>query len=101
MGEKDITESEIPMMMVAKNLNGLFPYIYGTIILVAMYTSAVSNVYGFLQNTRSLGKNNMKLLALLCVSIIVSSMGFTNLISILYPIFGYLGITQMFFLFMA
>lgn len=97
-GAENTKNAEIPMLVIAKNAGNIFSHLYGIVILAAMYTSAISSGYGFLQSKENSTKNNIRILALCCVAIAVSRLGFTNLINILYPIFGFLGIVQMFFI---
>ena len=101
MIDKNNITSEIPMLVIIKREGSVFSYIYGIVILVAMYTSAISSGYSFIQNTPATLKNNIKILVLCVTAVLISKTGFKNLISILYPVFGYLGIIQMFFIFKA
>ena len=98
---ENVKNAEIPMLIIAKKAGNIFPHLYGIVILAAMYTSAISSGYGFLQSKENSPKNNMRILALCSVAIAISRLGFTNLINMLYPIFGFLGIIQMFFILKA
>ena len=44
-------------------------------------------------------KQKIYILLLCIISIIFSNFGFSNLIKVLYPIFGYLGLIQLFHIF--
>ena len=74
-----------------------YKYLYGIIILGAIVTTEISAGYGFLNN---ISKNNKKYKLynkIICItSIIVSFLGFSNLVNNLYPIFGALGLIQIF-----
>ncbi len=91
----DINKIELPTVYVA-NLNGkMYQYCYGIIILVAMYTSAISAGYGFLENYSTNQKKYKIITIIICItSFFISKIGFTKLINWLYPIFGFLGILQ-------
>lgn len=96
---EEIKGVEIPIVYIANTLGVRFKYIYGIVILMAIFTTAISAAYGFLNNTTKNRKNYMICAGLICLfSIIIGQMGFSNLINLLYPIFGYLGIIQIIFL---
>ena len=102
---------ELPMIEIVKEFGGIYPYFYGGVVVVAIFTSAISAGYGFLQNQvakKEFTKGNVKkreekyyqkLLLLVCISApIVANFGFSNLVNILYPVFGILGLAQIIFL---
>ena len=69
------------------------------VILVAIFTSAISAGYGFLTNCTKKRKSYVILSMLICtISILISTFSFSGLINLLYPIFGYLGIIQIIFI---
>lgn len=91
----DINKIELPTVYVAGMSGKIYKYLYGGIILVAIFTSAISAGYSILENYTSNTKKYKKIAALLCVSaIFVSNIGFSTLINLLYPVFGMLGIIQ-------
>ena len=78
----------------------IYKYLYGITILVAILTSAISAGYSILENYKDNNKKYKNMALLICVSsILVSKIGFSNLIGLLYPVFGFLGIIQIYFLF--
>lgn len=90
----DINKIELPILYVASASGKIYKYLYGGIILVAIFTSAISAGYSILENYTNT-KKYKKILLLLCGSaILVSNIGFSNLINTLYPIFGMLGVIQ-------
>lgn len=98
----EIKNIELPIVYIANTLGNFGKYIYGIVILIAIFTTAVSAGYGFLVNTTKSRKTYLKLAGIICLmAIFVGQISFSNLISILYPIFGYLGIIQIIFLLMA
>lgn len=98
---KEINGVEIPLVYIASSLGKVFKYIYGIVILIAIFTTAIGSGYGFLSNVTKKRKTYMLSAGIIClVSIIIGQIGFSNLINLLYPIFGYLGIIQIIFLIM-
>ena len=85
---------EIPMMYVASSLGIVQQYLYGVIILVAIFTSAISAGHALLENTTSSKYYPAIAFALCFISIFIANIGFSDLVSTLYPLFGYLGIIQ-------
>ena len=103
---------ELPMIEIVKYFGWAYPHLYGIVVVVAIFTSAISAGYGFLKNEvakKEFKKGNIqereskyykKLLLIMCfLAPIVANFGFSNLVSRLYPIFGILGLIQMIFLF--
>ena len=94
-----IKNIEIPIVYLAGTISWTYKIIYGIVILIAIFTSAVSAGYGFLINI-SKSKKTYKILSFIIVlsGLPISYIGFSNLINILYPIFGILGLIQTIFL---
>lgn len=91
----DVNKLELPMVYIAGKLGLIFKYIYGFVILSSIFTSAISAGYSFLENTTKQAKAYRIVCFFICISsILVSKVGFSNLVSSLYPIFGYLGLIQ-------
>ena len=84
---------ELPNMMYASLLSSLIKNFYSVVIIAAIFTTAFSCGFSFLN---MLNKKNYKRNALLLciVSFFCSGIGFSNMINICFPIFGYLGIFQ-------
>lgn len=95
MVDVDITKLEMPTVYVVSNVFKYLKYIYGFIILGSIFTTAISLSSSFLQNVSKSKKSYTQIAAIMCIiSVLVSKIGFSNLITVLYPIFGYLGILQ-------
>ena len=96
----DINAIELPTVYIANKQGIIYKYLYGIIILVSIFTTAISAGYGFLQNNAKTQKKYKTLNILMCVSaIIISNIGFSNLLNLLYPIFGFLGLIQIYRIF--
>lgn len=99
---KEIFQIELPIVYIANTLGSSFRYVYGIVILIAIFTTAIGSGYGFLVNITKKRKTYMICATLMClVSIFIGQMSFSNLVNVLYPIFGYLGIAQIIFLIMT
>ncbi len=111
---------EMPLIQIVEEFGKTSKIIYEIIIVVAIFTSAISTSYSFLENVtketneknqenknshniKNIQKNSnshrnqnyKKILKLICIiGIIVSKIGFSNLMQILYPLFGILGLIQ-------
>ena len=98
----DISNIEIPIVYIASLIGTFSKYIYGISVLIAIFTTAISSGYSFLKNVTNSQKSYLYLSIVICViSIVFSQINFSNLISTLYPVFGYLGILQIIFLLTA
>lgn len=91
----EINQIEMPLVFVAGKLGKIYKYIYGAVILFAIFTSAISSGYALLENITKTKKQYKVVCLLLCISsILISKVGFASLVNTLYPIFGYLGLLQ-------
>ena len=91
----DISKLEMPVVYVVSNMFKILRYIYGVIIWGSIFTTAISLGVSFLQNTAKNKKGYTQISIIMCItSVIISKFGFSNLVSLLYPIFGYLGLIQ-------
>lgn len=91
----EISKLEMPVVYVVSNMFKILRYIYGVIILGSIFTTAISLGVSFLQNTAKNKKGYTQIAIIMCItSVIISKFGFSNLVSLLYPIFGYLGLIQ-------
>lgn len=94
-----IKDLELPLIQISLDFGKIFSYIYGFVIIASIITSAISAGYSFLENVSKNKKEYNRNLILICVSsILVSSIGFSKLVELLYPLFGFLGILQIVFI---
>ena len=91
----DISNLEMPAIYVVSNILSIFKYFYGFVILGSILTTTISLGASFLQNVVKDKKNYIKVALSICIlGVIFSKIGFSTLVNILYPMFGYLGIIQ-------
>lgn len=91
----DITKLEMPVVYVVSHMFKILRLVYGIIILGSIFTTAVSLGSSFLQNTSKNKKSYTQIAVIMCItSVVISKIGFSNLINSLYPVFGYLGLLQ-------
>ena len=90
----NIRKLEMPVSYVINTQLPKLKIAYGIVILTSILTTAISLIAGLMQNVKK--QNNKKIiLYLICISSIpISQIGFSALIQLLYPIFGYIGILQ-------
>ena len=88
----DIKNVELPTVYIAAQLGGSYKYLCGFVILGAIFTTAVSSGFGFLNNINIKSKKKYYLISFsMCLlAIILSNIGFSSLLNLLYPILGIL-----------
>lgn len=98
-GEFFISELEMPLIEITMQFGKIFKYIYGFVIIASIFTSAISAGYSFLKNASKTKKSYEIILLIICITgIVVSNIGFSKLVEILYPLFGILGLLQIWML---
>lgn len=91
----DIANIEIPIVYIANKFGIIYKYLYGLVILIAIFTTAISEGYSFLNNISKNKKQYLVYSVLICtLSISFSNVGFGELLNVLYPLLGYLGLLQ-------
>lgn len=97
-----IQKLELPLLEIAKSFGINYKNIYSFIIMASIFTSAISAGYSFLKNVSKTQRSYKINLWLVSIgAIIVSKIGFSNLVGIMYPFFGILGLLQIWVLFKA
>ncbi|MCD7905376.1 MAG: hypothetical protein LUG24_07390 [Clostridiales bacterium] len=89
----------LPVLVIIKKLKGGLLYgIYGGVLFAAVLTTAAGNFFGFTESVfREKSENILKVLVLI-LGYVCSLMGFSRIISIIYPIFGFLGLLNILFI---
>ena len=92
----EIKNQEMPVVYIISKYFTKYKKIFGFIILASIFTTAISVGIGFIQNISKNRSSYPQIVLFMCItSLIVSNFGFSKLVNIVYPIFGYLGIIQM------
>jgi Uncharacterized membrane protein len=94
----DVTVNEIPMLGVTMRYSKALSLNYTIVLLMAMFTSALTSGFYFVERLSSTIKIKAKYLIVITCALVIplSNFGFGNLISVLYPIFGYIGMFLLF-----
>ncbi len=95
----EIYHTELPIIYIASKMGIFYKYTLGFVILGAIFTTAISSGYSFLNN---LNLHNKKLYILTIISmcllaIALSNIGFSSLLNLLYPILGLLRFSTNYF----
>lgn len=86
---------EMPAIYAIKSSFPEFRLVYGFVILVSIFTTATSVGMGFLENVCRDKKSYTHVAGIMCISsLIFSRFGFSNLVKVLFPSFGILGLIQ-------
>ena len=95
----EINKIEMPAVYVIRNYFPKFKKIYEFIIVTSILTTAISEGFSVLENISKNKKSYTQFAVVLCItSVIFSKIGFSNLINLLYPIFGILGFFEIYFI---
>lgn len=93
----NILNLEIPLALVIAGLGTIVSILFLTVMWAEIFTTLIGNVYGLAANLGNLFPIGQKkiLLLLFGSSYVFSLIGFSNLVSYAYPLFGYCGILTM------
>ena len=86
----DVQFLELPTVYISSQLGGLYKYSCGFVILGAIFTTAISSGYGFLNNFLNRKTYTFMAVIICLLSIVLSNIGFSTLLNMLYPILGLL-----------
>jgi uncharacterized membrane protein YkvI len=86
-----VLEYEVPMLYITSSQHSLNHLSYTIILIAAMYTTALASLYGCATKLQSATRLPFAvcLVIILTLSLVFSQAGFANLITVLFPIFGY------------
>ena len=91
----DFSNLEMPVVYVISQYFPHFRTIYGIVILLSIFTTAISVGVAFLENVCKTKQYYPQIAAIMCISsVLISNIGFSNLVKYLFPFFGYLGLIQ-------
>ncbi|NLY66466.1 MAG: hypothetical protein GX069_02775, partial [Tissierellia bacterium] len=93
----EVANLEIPMLKICGSINTVYRKVYALILWIAIFTTAIANGFGFMNRMED--KNKLIYTALFCISAIpLAKFGFANLVGIIYPLSGAIGIVLMIFI---
>ena len=94
-GQNYVQYLDIPIIFIMKQFGNIYSNIYGIVVAIAIFTSAISAGYGFLEKFEYSKSTYKKVSVIICVvSVFVAMIKFSYLVEILYPICGLLGFIQ-------
>lgn len=91
----DVTKAELPMLALASGINSYLGYVYALLLLLAMFGTALSSMVAFSNllciKSEKIKKHRVEFISVCAAAGFFGSLfGFGGLISIIYPVFGYL-----------
>ena len=88
---------DMPMLAIAEQIHPIFSLIYALIIYGLIFNTAFSLFYAFAKRFSSDNPNHFYpvLIAAVVIGYALSFMGFKELVSIMYPILGYIGFVML------
>lgn len=91
----DINNLQMPAVYVVNKISSNLKFIYGLIIIFSIFTTAISLGISFLKDVAKSNRSYNLIAVIICSSSVVfSKIGFSNLVNLLYPILGSLGVLQ-------
>ncbi len=83
-------DTTIPLLDVCQSISPVIQTLFTIAIILAVYTTAVSCLHGFIKRISPKDKMNVPIIIVSAgVALLISLLGFTNLVTYLYPIIGY------------
>ncbi len=90
---------EIPLVYIANKFGSIYSLVYSIVVVSAIYTTMISAGYGFLNNCTKTKKSYKLLAIIICISaVFISNFSFAKLVNLTYPVFGLLGLIQLWFI---
>ena len=90
-----VLAAELPMLSLAFRLTPALGYLYAVLLFCGMFTAALSSLYAITTRVQRRMEGKLiskRFVALLCALAFVGSIfGFKNVVSVVYPICGYIG----------
>ncbi|MCT2534953.1 hypothetical protein NC661_17535 [Aquibacillus koreensis] len=90
---EDSSLAEVPMLSVSSYISPWLQLIFTFVLFAQIYTTAVSNLFGFVSRFHFVKSSYRKGLVLLTalVALLIGQLGFSTIIHHIYPIVGYGG----------
>lgn len=87
---------ELPTLKLASMLGDSVGFIFGFIILFAIFTTAISCGFALLEMNEKYYM--IKSIIICLIGFILSNYGFSHLVNLLFPIFGYVGVAEIIYI---
>lgn len=92
-GVPEILPFQVPMVFLASRLDLPFGFVFGLILILEIYTTAVSILYGFAARVAYGGKRRVLWAGLASLgAIFAAQYGFSKIIATVYPLIGIFGL---------
>ncbi len=95
-----INNISLPILALIKNIN-LLNYIYLIVLLLAIISTLISSLYSFtntLEQKLDLSSKYITKIIIALLALLFSNISFTIFVSVVYPIFGILGLIQIYYI---
>ncbi|GAB2044383.1 membrane protein [Agathobaculum sp. TL06] len=92
-----VAGADMPMLSLASEVSPAVGIVYVLVLFAAIYTTAVGALFGIKARVDTIGRlsasrKNMVIIAVAVVALLSTQIGFVNLVSFLYSLYGYMGI---------
>ena len=92
----NFTGIEMPAVYAISEISNALRNIYGVVILLSIFTTSISLGISFLENVVLNKKYFPQIAGIMCITgVLISNFGFSNLVNLLFPMFGFLGLFKM------
>ncbi len=92
-GVPEILPFQVPMVFLTSRLNPILASAYGFILLLEIYTTAVSILYGFVARVAYSWSQRFLWAGLASIgALLAAQLGFARVITTVYPIMGFIGL---------
>lgn len=88
----EVSVKEVPMIEIAAAISPTAKFIFAIVLFAEVYTTAVGNLYGFVQRISSRISRDWVITISTIAAFFISQLGFSNMVKYLYPAVGYGGI---------
>lgn len=90
----NVVNLEIPFLHIVFGYGGVVRWLYLSVLISALITTAACNAFAVLEWLKGRGfKNKAKSAAVLCgLGVVAAHIGFSNIVIFVYPLFGFLGL---------
>ncbi|MCG3399225.1 hypothetical protein [Staphylococcus massiliensis] len=91
---KEVGDLELPTLGIVNHISPILGIIMAIVIFGMIFNTALGMFYSFTARFKDVGSKSFKIIYIISiiVGLIVSFVGFTDLVAFFYPLIGYLGI---------